>query len=198
MTESRTNPKVDDFLNRAEKWRAEFEQLRRIALGSGMNEDLKWGVPAYTHDGNNVILLQGFKEYCAILFVKGALLQDNERILIQQTQKVQAARQIRFTNVEEIKRSEKVVREYLAEAVELEKAGMKVEFKPSEEYAVPQELQSRLDGDAALAEAFAALTPGRQRAYLQHFTEPKQSKTREARIDKHTPRIMEGKGLNDR
>ncbi|GGO03508.1 YdeI/OmpD-associated family protein [Saccharibacillus kuerlensis] len=197
MTQPR-NPKVDAFLEREERWREEFVKLRSLALNTEMTEELKWGQPCYTINGGNVLLIHGFKEYCAILFIKGALLQDNERMLIQQTQKVQAGRQLRFENVREIEDRQGEIEAYMREAIEIEKAGLKVELKSSEEFAVPEELETRFASDAALKEAFEGLTPGRQRAYLLHFLEPKQSKTRVARIDKHAPRIMEGKGLNDR
>ncbi len=198
MAQHATNPKVDAFMERSEQWHAEFVKLRSFALASGAVEDLKWGQPCYTIDGTNVFLLHGFKEYCAILFIKGALMQDDEGLLIQQTQKVQAARQLRFTSIDEIEAKSEQIAAYLSNAIEVEKAGLKVEMKPVEQYAIPQEFEARLNNDAALKEAFEALTPGRQRAYLMHFTEPKQSKTREARIDKHTPRILAGKGLTDR
>lgn len=198
MTERQTNPKVDAFLERTEQWRPEFEKLRSLALDSEMSEELKWGQPCYTIEGGNVVLMHGFKEYCALLFIKGALLQDNEGVLIQQTQNVQAGRQLRFKNLGEIVEQEDRIRAYIGEAIEIEKAGLKVEFNSDEERAVPEELEVRFTADPALKTAFEALTPGRKRAYLLHFTEPKQSKTRIARIDKHAPRIMEGKGLNDR
>ncbi|NGZ76900.1 YdeI/OmpD-associated family protein [Saccharibacillus alkalitolerans] len=198
MTAPQTNPKVDAFLERAEQWREEFAKLRSLALDSEMTEELKWGQPCYTVQGGNVVLIHGFKDYCALLFIKGSLLQDNERMLIRQTQKVQAGRQLRFDSVSEIEEREEEIRAYIREAIEIEKAGLRVELKTSEEFAVPEELRERFDRDAALQEAFEGLTPGRQRAYLLHFTEPKQSKTRVSRIEKHAPRIMEGKGLNDR
>ncbi|CAM3548802.1 MULTISPECIES: YdeI/OmpD-associated family protein [Saccharibacillus] len=198
MHQPQTNPKVDAFLKHASQWQSEYAKLRSLALDSEMTEDLKWGQPCYTIQGGNVVLIHGFKEYCALLFIKGSLLQDNEQMLIQQTQKVQAGRQLRFRNLEEIEQQEERIRAYIREAIEIERAGLKVELKPSEEYAIPLELQVRFDGSPELKTAFEALTPGRQRAYLLHFSEPKQSKTREARIDKHVPRIMQGQGLNDR
>ncbi len=198
MNQPQTNPKVDAFLERASQWQSEYAKLRSLALDSEMTEDLKWGQPCYTIQGGNVVLIHGFKEYCALLFIKGSLLQDNEQMLIQQTQKVQAGRQLRFRNLEEIEQQEERIRAYIREAIEIERAGLKVELKPSEEVAIPLELQARFDGSPELKTAFEALTPGRQRAYLLHFSEPKQSKTREARIDKHAPRIMQGQGLNDR
>lgn len=198
MTQHPSNPKVDAFMERSEQWKAEFVKLRSLALASGAVEDLKWGQPCYTIEGSNVFLIHGFKEYCAILFMKGALMQDDEGLLIQQTQKVQAARQLRFTSVDEIEAKSEQIASYLSDAIEVEKAGLKIEMKPVEQYAAPQELEERFESDPILKEAFEALTPGRQRAYLMHFTEPKQSKTREARIDKHAPRILEGKGLTDK
>ncbi|WP_037290959.1 YdeI/OmpD-associated family protein [Saccharibacillus sacchari] len=198
MTQHPSNPKVDAFMERSEQWKAEFVKLRSLALASGAVEDLKWGQPCYTIDGSNVFLIHGFKEYCAILFMKGALMQDDEGLLVQQTQKVQAARQLRFTSADEIEAKSEQIAAYLSDAIEVEKAGLKVEMKPVEQYAAPQELEERFESDPILKEAFEALTPGRQRAYLMHFTEPKQSKTREARIDKHAPRILEGKGLTDK
>ena len=198
MTQHPSNPKVDAFLERSGQWNAEFVKLRSLALASGAVEDLKWGQPCYTINGSNVFLIHGFKEYCAILFMKGALMQDDEGLLVQQTQKVQAARQLRFTSADEIAAKSEQIAAYLSDAIEVEKAGLKVEMKPVEQYAAPQELEERFESDPILKEAFEALTPGRQRAYLMHFTEPKQSKTREARIDKHAPRILEGKGLTDK
>ncbi|QDH20381.1 YdeI/OmpD-associated family protein [Saccharibacillus brassicae] len=198
MNQPQTNPKVDAFLERASQWQSEYAKLRSLALDSEMTEDLKWGQPCYTIQGGNVVLIHGFKEYCALLFIKGSLLQDNEQMLIQQTQKVQAGRQLRFRNLEEIEQQEERIRAYIREAIGIERAGLKVELKPSEEVAIPLELQARFDGSPELKTAFEALTPGRQRAYLLHFSEPKQSKTREARIDKHAPRIMQGQGMNDR
>lgn len=191
------NPKVDAFLKRQDKWRAEFEKLRAILLGTGLTEELKWGQPCYAHDGKNVALIHGFKEYCAILFPKGALLKDPERVLVQQTENVQAARQIRFTSVREVTRLEKTVKAYLREAIDIERSGRKVPFKKTEDFELPEELASRLDEDAELKAAFAALTPGRQRAYIFHFSQPKLSKTRAARVEKHVPRILDGLGLDD-
>ena len=191
------NPKVDAFLGKAKQWREEFEQLRRIILDCGLTEELKWGVPCYTFDGKNVVLIHGFKEYCAILFVKGALLKDASGILITQTENVQAGRQVRFSSVREIVEMEPTLKDYIHEAIEAEKAGLKVDFKKTTEFAIPEEFQKKLDETPALKIAFEALTPGRQRAYLLHFSTPKQSKTREARIEKCMPQILNGKGLND-
>jgi uncharacterized protein YdeI (YjbR/CyaY-like superfamily) len=191
------NPKVDFFFKKAEKWQEELEQLRIIILDCGLTEELKWGVPCYTFQKNNIVLIHGFKEYCAILFHKGALLSDANGILIQQTEHVQAARQIRFTNVQEIIKMEAVIKTYIYEAIEVEKAGLKVELKKTTEFKMPEEFQQKLDETPALKTAFEALTPGRQRAYLLHFSGPKQSKTRESRVEQCMPQILIGKGLND-
>ncbi len=195
---NRINPKVDEFLSTAEKWQAEFEKLRAIVLDCGLTEEFKWGKPCYTFEKSNVVLIHGFKEYCALLFVKGALLQDAEGILVTQTENTQAARQIRFTSVQEIAEMEPVLKAYIHEAVEVERAGLKVDFKKTAEFAIPEEFQRKLDEIPALKTAFEALTPGRQRAYLLYLSQPKQSKTRESRVEKHMQRILDGKGLNDR
>lgn len=197
MTDSRKNPKVDEFINKAEKWREEFEKLRMIVLECALTEELKWGVPCYTFEDKNIVLIHGFKEYCAILFVKGALLKDPNGILIQQTENVQAARQIRFAHVQEIISIETTLKAYIYEAIEIEKAGLEVEFKKTTEYKIPAEFQNKLDDIPPLKTAFEALTPGRQRAYIYHFSQPKQSKTREARVEKYIPKILEGLGLDD-
>jgi uncharacterized protein YdeI (YjbR/CyaY-like superfamily) len=191
------NPKVDFFFNKAEKWQTELEQLRKIILDCGLTEELKWGVPCYTFQKNNIVLIHGFKEYCAILFHKGALLSDANGILIQQTEHVQAARQIRFINVQEIIKMEAVIKTYIYEAIEVEKAGLKVELKKTTAFNMPEEFQQKLDEIPALKTAFEALTPGRQRAYLLHFSAPKQSKTRESRVEQCMQLILNGKGLND-
>jgi uncharacterized protein YdeI (YjbR/CyaY-like superfamily) len=191
------NPKVDAFLKRQDQWRAEFEKLRAILLKSGLTEDLKWGQPCYALEGKNVALIHGFKEYCAILFHKGALLKDPQGVLIQQTKNVQAARQIRFKSVEDVTRLEKTLKAYVRAAIEIERAGLKVQFKKTEEVELPEEFESRLAANAKLKAAFAALTPGRQRGYLFHFSQPKLSKTRTARVEKHIPRILKGLGLDD-
>ncbi|WP_243345534.1 YdeI/OmpD-associated family protein [Parabacteroides sp. FAFU027] len=191
------NPKVDAFLSKTDKWQEEMVKLRKIALDCGLTEELKWGVPCYTHQQNNVVLIHGFKEYCALLFFKGALLQDTHGILIQQTTNVQAGRQIRFTNIREITEQEDILKAYIFQAIEVEKAGLKVEFKKSSEYNIPEEFQKRLDEIPALKSAFEALTPGRQRAYILYFSQPKQAKTRESRVEKCIPMILDGKGLND-
>ncbi|MEZ4772487.1 MAG: YdeI family protein [Bacteroidia bacterium] len=191
------NPKVDFFFNKATKWREEYEKLRMIVLDCGLTEELKWGVPCYTFQNSNVVLIHGFKEYCAFLFHKGALLNDSEGILIQQTENVQAARQIRFTNIEEITEMEPILKAYIFEAIEVERAGLKVAFTKHTEIVFPEEFQSKLDADPVLKTAFEALTPGRQKAYNLYFSAPKQSKTREARVEKCIPQILDGKGLND-
>jgi uncharacterized protein YdeI (YjbR/CyaY-like superfamily) len=197
MAKSEMNPKVDEFLSKTPKWREEFEKLREILLDCELTEELKWGVPCYTFQKNNIALIHGFKEYCAILFVKGALLRDAHGILVQQTENVQAGRQVRFTNAGEIAAMEAVLKDYVREAVEVEKAGLEVNFKKNTEFTVPEELQSKFEENPALKTAFEALTPGRQRAYLLYFSEPKQSKTRQARIEKYTQQILAGKGLQD-
>ena len=192
-----TNPKVDAYVSRRDSWQEEFTRLRRILLDTGLTEDLKWGEPCYTLDGANIVLIHGFKDYCALLFFKGALMSDTAGVLIQQTKNVQAARQIRFTSADQISGMENVLKAYVAEAAEIERSGAKMDFKGTEEFAVPEEFQARIDSTPALKSAFEALTPGRQRAYLLHFAQPKQAKTREARIDKAMPQILAGKGLND-
>ena len=191
------NPKVDFFFNKAEKWREEFQKLRAIVLECGLTEELKWGVPCYTFEKRNIVLIHGFKEYCALLFFKGALLKDVKRILIQQTKNVQAARQIRFTSIRQIIKLKPILRAYIHEAIGIEKAGLKVPLKKTREFDMPQEFQDKLNRDAALKKAFKALTPGRQRRYRLYFSAPKQAKTRRARVEKSTPQILKGKGLND-
>ncbi|MGO9544857.1 MAG: YdeI/OmpD-associated family protein [Rhodomicrobium sp.] len=197
MTKSKMNPKVDACLSKSEKWKEEFEKLRMIALDCQLTEELKWGVPCYTFQNKNIVLIHGFKEYCALLFFKGALLKDANGILIQQTENVQAARQIRFTNLEEIVEMEAILNAYIYDAIELEKAGLKVSLKKTAEFIIPDEFQDKLDEIPALKTAFDALTPGRQRAYIFYFSSPKQSKTRESRVEKCMPQILDGKGLDD-
>lgn len=197
MTNSRMNPKVEFFFSKSKKWPEEYDKLRMIVLDCELTEELKWGVPCYTFQQKNIVLIHGFKEYCAILFIKGALLQDANGILIQQTEKVQAGRQIRFTNVQEIAEMESVLKAYIHEAIEVEKAGLKVDFKKNEEVTIPEELQTKFNEIPALETAFGALTPGRQRAYIHYFSEAKQTKTRESRVEKCIPKILGGKGLND-
>jgi uncharacterized protein YdeI (YjbR/CyaY-like superfamily) len=194
---SKTNPKVDWFFDKPGKWREEYEKLRTIILDCGLNEELKWGCPCYTFEKRNIVLIHGFKEYCALLFFKGALLKDPKGLLIQQTANVQAARQIRFTNVREIARLKTTLKAYIKEAIAAEKSGLKVNLKQTSEFAMPDEFKHKLDEMTGLKKAFAALTPGRQRAYLLYFSAPKQSKTRAARIEKSVPQILNGKGLND-
>lgn len=197
MTNSRTNLKVDEFLSEAKKWKEEFEKLRTIILDCELTEDFKWMHPCYTYNNKNVVLIHGFKEYCALLFHKGALLQDAHGILIQQTENVQAARQIRFTNVQEINELENILKAYIHEAIEVEKAGLKVEVNKNIELNIPEELQKKFDEIPALKTAFEALTPGRQRAYTLYFSQAKQSKTRESRVEKYVQKILDGKGLKD-
>jgi uncharacterized protein YdeI (YjbR/CyaY-like superfamily) len=194
---NRMNPKVDFFFSKAKKWQEEFEKLRTIVLDCGLTEELKWGVPCYTLQKSNIVLMHGFKEYCALLFFKGALLKDAKNILIQQTKNVQSARQIRFTNVREIVKMEPILKAYIHEAMEVEKSGLKVELKKTSEFTIPREFQNKLDKIPALREAFYALTPGRQRAYIFYFSQPKLSRTREARVEKCTDLILDGLGLND-
>jgi uncharacterized protein YdeI (YjbR/CyaY-like superfamily) len=191
------NPKVDSYFDKAEKWQAESRKLRTIVLECDLVEELKWGVPCYTFAKKNIVVIHGFKEYCALLFLKGALLKDPAGILIQQTKNVQAARQARFTGVREIVKLRGTLKDYIRAAIEVEKAGKKVPLKKVSEFAVPAEFRRELDRDPALKRAFEALTPGRQRGYLLYFSAPKQSKTREARIEKSMDRILDGMGLND-
>jgi uncharacterized protein YdeI (YjbR/CyaY-like superfamily) len=197
MTNSRMNPKVDEFLSKAKKWKEEYEKLRNIVLDCELTEEFKWMHPCYTFEKKNIVLIHGFKEYCALLFHKGALLQDAHGILIQQTENVQAARQIRFTNVQEIVEMETILKAYIYEAIEVEKAGLEVNFKKNTEFIIPEELQNKFDEIPALKTAFQALTPGRQRAYILYFSQPKQSKTRQSRVEKCMQEILNGKGLND-
>jgi uncharacterized protein YdeI (YjbR/CyaY-like superfamily) len=200
---NRMNPKVDVFLSKAKKWQKEFKKLRTIALDCGLTEEVKWGWSCYTFPAStgrqksNVVLIHGFKEYCALLFFKGALLKDPKGILIQQTKNVQAARQIRFTNVREIAEMEPILKAYIKEAIEVEKAGLKVNYKKTSDFKIPEEFQNKLNEMPALKTAFDALTPGRQRAYLFYFSQPKQSKTRESRVEKCMQQILGGKGLDD-
>lgn len=191
------NPKVDEVLKQEKRWAAEFRKLRQIILECELTEELKWGQPCYTLDGKNVVLIHGFKDYCALLFMKGSLMKDPKGLLIQQTENVQAGRQIRFAGLEEITKLEKSLKTYVQEAIKVEKAGLKVELKKTSDYAVPEEFKERLDTDRALKAAFEALSPGRQRAYLYHFSQAKQSATRAARVEKCIPRILDGLGLDD-
>ena len=191
------NPKVDFYFNKAEKWQEELDKLRMIALDCQLSEELKWGCPCYTLQNSNVVLIHAFKDYCAFLFFKGALMHDEHGLLIQQTENVQAGRQIRFSSISQIVELEPILKAYIYEAIEVEKAGLKVEFKKTTEYNVPEEFQQKLDEMPALKASFEALTPGRQRAYLYYFSQPKQSKTRESRVEKYIPQILSGKGLDD-
>ena len=191
------NPKVDEYLRKAKKWRDEFEKLRTIILDCQLSEELKWGVPCYTFEGRNVVLMHGFKEYCALLFPKGVLLTDAEGVLIKQTENVQAGRQFRFTNVQQVVDMESVLKNYIREAIDVEKAGLKVNLKKTAEFRIPEEFQAKLDEVPALKTAFDALTPGRQRAYILYFSSPKQSKTRASRVEKCMQQIFNGKGLDD-
>ncbi len=191
------NPKVDFFFNKADKWQEEFRKLRTIILDCKLTEELKWGVPCYTYENNNIVLIHGFKDYCAVLFMKGSLFKDQASILIQQTENVQSARQIRFTSTDQIDEMEHILKAYVQEAIGVEKSGLKVEFKKPSEFKMVEEFKKKLDDIPALKTAFEALTPGRQRAYLLYFSAPKQSKTRESRVESSIPQILNGKGLND-
>jgi uncharacterized protein YdeI (YjbR/CyaY-like superfamily) len=190
------NPKVEIFIENAQKWQAESRKLRKILLGFPLNEEMKWGEPCYTFQGKNVALIGGFKEYCTLLFFKGALLADRDGILVAPG-RTQAKRQIRFTSLREIAAKESAVKAYISEAIEVEKSGLKVKLKRHSEYAIPEELQRKLDAMPTLKKAFATLTPGRQRAYLLHISAPKQTKTRESRVERCVQRILDGKGLID-
>lgn len=191
------NPKVDFYFNEAEKWQSELKQLRSIILDCGLTEELKWGTPCYTLQKRNIVLIHHFKEYCALMFFKGALLDNSNGILIQQSENTQATRHIRFTNTKEIVEIETILKAIIFEAIEVEKAGLKVIFKKTSEYPIPEEFQKKLDEIPALKTAFEALTPGRQRGYLLYFSQAKQSKTRESRVEKYMEQILNGKGLDD-
>ena len=191
------NPKVDWFFDKATQWQEEYEKLRMICLDCGLTEELKWGQPCYTFEDKNIVLIHGFKEYCALLLFKGALLNDPNGILIQQTDNVQSPRQIRFTSAKEIVQLEPVLKAYIHNAIDVEKAGLKVELKKTTDFAVPEEFKTKLDSSPVLRAAFEALTPGRQRNYLFHFSKAKLSKTREERVQKAIPLILSGKGLDD-
>jgi uncharacterized protein YdeI (YjbR/CyaY-like superfamily) len=197
MTKSAMNPKVDFYFTKAKKWQEEIKQLRMTILDCGLTEELKWGVPCYMFEKSNIVLIHVFKEYCAVLFFKGVLLKDPKGILIRQTENVQSARQIRFTNVREIIKMQPTIKTYIQEAIEIEKSGLKVNLKKTSEFSIPEEFQNKLDKIPALKKAFKALTPGRQRAYIFYFSQPKQSKTRESRVEKYTEQILNGKGLDD-
>ncbi len=191
------NPKTDWFVTKQTKWQEAYLELRIIVLDCGLTEELKWGCPCYTIGKSNIVLIHGFKDYCALLFMQGALLKDTKNILVQQTENVQSARQIRFKNVDEILKTKSTIKAYIKEAMGLEKAGLKVALKKTTEYKVPEEFQTVLDDMPELQKAFEALTPGRQRGYLLYFSAAKQSKTREARIEKYLQKILDGKGLDD-
>ncbi|MFX1261116.1 MAG: YdeI family protein [Promethearchaeota archaeon] len=195
---NRMNPKVDAYLSKAKEWQEEFEKLRMIILDCGLTEELKWGKPCYMFQKSNIAVIQGFKEYCALLFFKGALLKDANGILIKPGENTQAGRQIRFTNSGEIVEMKPILKAYIHEAIEVEKAGLKVSFKPTTEFIIPDEFQDKLDEIPDLKTAFDTLTPGRQRAYILYFSQPKQSKTRKSRVEKYMQQILDGKGLNDR
>lgn len=197
MAKSKTNPKVDWYFVKTKNWIEELENLRDVILDCGLNEELKWGVPCYTLNGSNVVLIHAFKEYCAILFMKGALLKDAKKVLIQQTENVQAGRQIRFTNVKEVVKMKNTIKAYVKEAMAVEKAGLKVELKKASEYKIAEEFQIKLKEMPDLKTAFYSLTPGRQRGYLLYFSGAKQAKTREARVEKYIPKILKGKGFDD-
>jgi len=192
----RKNPKVDEFLRKPSKWQREFRTLRAIVLDSGLTEELKWRLPCYTLDGSNIAIIQGFKAYCALMFFNGALLRDPKRLLVAPGSS-QAGRQLRFTNAREIADSEPVLRAYIQEAIGIDRAGLKVKMKKTADYEVPAEFQTKLDTLPRLKAAFSALTPGRQRAYIHYFSQPKQSRTREARVERSVQRILRGRGLND-
>jgi uncharacterized protein YdeI (YjbR/CyaY-like superfamily) len=194
---NRTNPKLDGYFIKAKKWREEFETLRMITLDCGLTEELKWGKPCYTFRKSNIVVIQGFKEYCALMFFKGALLKDAQGILSRIGEHTQAGRQIRFTHVREILQMKPILKDYIHEAIEVEKAGLKVKLKKTSDFTIPEEFQKKLDKIPALKTAFDALTPGRQRGYIFYFSQPKQSKTRESRVAKCMQQILNGKGLND-
>jgi uncharacterized protein YdeI (YjbR/CyaY-like superfamily) len=198
MKKHMTHPKVDEFLAKANRWKAEFEKLRAIALDCGLTEEFKWAKPCYTIDDANVVILVGFKEHCALLFPKGALLKETNCVLIRPTENTQAARQVRFGSVAEINEQAAVIKATMLDAIDIEKSGRKVAFKDSAEFDIPEEFQQQLDAMPALKAAYAALTPGRRRGYLLHFSAPKQAKTRASRVEKCIPKILEGKGIDDR
>jgi len=195
--EDKRNPRVEFYFTKTRKWQEELERLRTIVLACGLTEELKWGVPCYTFQKRNIVLIHVFKEYCALLLFKGALLKDAKGMLVQQTENVQAARQIRFTNAREIVKKKPILKAYIKEAIEVEKSGLKVNYKKTNDFKTPEEFQNSLAEVPALKTAFEALTPGRQRAYLLYFSSPKQSRTRQARVAKCLPQILNGRGLND-
>lgn len=191
------NPQVDWFFNKSTKWQEAYQELREIVLSCNLEEDLKWGCPCYTYDKNNVVLIHGFKDYCALLFMKGVAIKDPQNILVQQTENVQSARQIRFSDLTEILNQKSLIKTYIENAIEVEKSGIKVEMKKTAEFKMPAEFQTALDEMPELKIAFDKLTPGRQRGYLLHFSSAKQSITRNERIEKYIPKILDGKGLDD-
>ncbi|WP_164670153.1 YdeI/OmpD-associated family protein [Virgibacillus doumboii] len=197
MTNNRMNPKVDEYLSNAQKWQEEFKKLRMIILDCGLTEELKWKLPCYMFQKRNIVIIQGFKEYFALMFFKGALLKDPNGILTKPGGNSQAQRQIRFTNVREVVEMEPILKAYINEAIEVEKAGLEVNFKKTAEYTIPEELQNKFDETPDLKTAFETLTPGRQRAYILYFSKAKKSETRESRVEKYMQQILDGKGLND-
>ena len=197
MAKNNMNPKVDWYFAKAGKWQEAVEKLRTIILDCGLTEELKWGCPCYMYENSNIVLIHVFKEYCAVLFFKGALLHDPNGILIQQTKNVQSARQIRFINAQEVTDRKAALKSYIYEAIEVERAGLKVKLKKTKDFAIPEEFQKKLTKLPALKKAFEALTPGRQRAYIFYFSQAKQSKTREERVEKYMKKILSGKGLED-
>nr|WP_106779537.1 YdeI family protein [Lysinibacillus timonensis] len=197
MANSRLNPKVDEFLTKEKKWWEEMVKLREFILNCGLTEELKWNKPCYTFQNRNIVIIQGFKEYCALMFFKGVLLNDVNGILLKPGENSQTQRQIRFTNVHEIAQMEFILKDNINEAIEVEKSGLEVEFKKTADYLIPEELQRKFNEMPSLKTAFEALTPGRQRAYILYFTQAKQSKTRESRIGKYIQHILDGKGIND-
>lgn len=196
--ERNMNPKVDKFLDRADQWHDEYEQLRTIILECDLKEDFKWGKPCYTDDGDNILLMHGFKDFCALLFFKGVLMEDPAGLLVAQTENVQATRQIRFTDADEIVEMAHIIKAYVQQAIEVERSGAEVDYKETTEFNIPEELQNKFDEAPDFKDAFEALTPGRQRGYLLHFSSAKQAKTRKSRIEKAMPKIFEGKGYNER
>ena len=194
---SKKNPKVDFYFDKAQKWQKEIKKLRTIVLDCGLTEESKWGCPCYTFQKSNIVLIHVFKEYCAYLFFKGALLHDANGILVQQTKNVQSARQVRFNNVRDIVEMKSILKSYIHQAIEVEQSGLKVNYKKTSDFEIPEEFQKKLNKSHALKNAFEALTPGRQRAYIFYFSQPKQSKTRESRVEKYMPQILKGKGMDD-
>lgn len=191
------NPEVNWFLNKPGKWQDAYQELRQIVLECGLTEELKWGCPCYTYQGSNIVLIHGFKDYCALLFMQGALLKDPKKILIQQTKNVQSARQIRFSGVKDIRKNKATIRAYIKQSIKNNQTGLKVELKKTNEFEISSELEIAMVQMPELKSAFSKLTPGRQRAYLLHFTSAKQSKTRMERVEKYIPKILDGKGLDD-